>query len=146
MARSRGSRKKLHVPSIREVVKEEIESIQDGIQFFNLNKFLSYIGPLYRQKAFENGHYGTKYTTHCRESKIDVMRLQTIAVATLKSLGCQSRNYGRMHVRIGRYGHRFKKNQHMWFLPGYELPPSQYQKWSNRINLLSRPILWGEEE
>ena len=135
MGKSRGARKKLHVPSIREVVIEEARDIgKEGIPFFHISKFLTYIGPKYRQRAFENGHYRSKYCTRVRDSAVDVRRLQTIAVATLKSLGFTKIKYSRFQTRVGRYGHRFKTQQAMWCSPGKKLPPSAFAKFSSRVN------------
>ena len=136
MGRSRGARKKLHVPSIREVVTAEFGNMKEegGIPFFHIKAFLKYIGPKYRQRAFENGHYKSKYSTRHRELKIDENRLQTIAVATLRSLGFTKVKYSRVQTRVGRYGHRFKTQQAMWCFPGKELPPSAFAKYSAAMN------------
>ena len=133
---ARGSAKKLHWKSLREVIEETIAE-WEGPPFFTLDGLIDHIHGLYWKRARKHGHYKGAGIYDIRR------RLRSSVAAILRGWDFERRAYCRLQPRRDRFGFLLEKPKSYWSFPDCHLPASAIAK-TNRLNNLNQ--LEGEEE
>ena len=122
---ARGSAKKLHWKSRREVIEETIAD-WEGPPFFTLDGFIDHIHGLYWKRARKHGHYKGAGIYDIKR------RLRSSVASILRGWDFERSIYGRLQPRRDRFGFLIKRGRSFWSFPDCHLPASAIAE-TNRL-------------